>query len=188
MKLIFLDGSGREGSYNRKLLVAYEDLIRSTGLEFDAAYISPGSHPVPNVSTGGQLPANIAALCDEVRDLAITASGFVIASPEYNGGPTGGLKNLIDWMTKPNSQHPKGNPFDMRPAVLLSASPGALGGIKGLQVMRLIMGHLRALLLPEQVALGNCQQAFDDQGKLKPGLAADLTRKSVDQLVQMLEP
>ncbi|MGB0718290.1 MAG: NADPH-dependent FMN reductase [Alphaproteobacteria bacterium] len=186
MKLIFLDGSGRKGSYNRKLLEAYEQLVRATGLDFEAVYISPGTHPVPNVTTGGILPAKIENYCNEVRDLAMQAHGFVIASPEYNGGPTGGLKNLIDWMTQPNGEHPKGNPFDMRPAVLLAASPGALGGIKGLQVMRLIMGHLRSLLMPEQIALGNCKTAFDDEGRLLPGLAEDLAKKSAEQLAQTL--
>ncbi len=187
MKLIFLDGSGRQGSYNRQLLQAYERLLRKTDLTFEALYFSPGTHPLPNVSTQEVLAPLLATLCDAARDAAMGAAAFLIASPEYNGGPTGGLKNLIDWMTRPNDAHPKGNPFEMRPAVLLSASPGALGGIKGLQVMRLILGHLRALVMPEQIALGHCEEAFDQHGDLTPGLAADLAKKSATQLAAFLQ-
>ncbi len=187
MRLIFLDGSGRVGAYNRRLLRVYEQRLRETTLNFDAIYFSPGTHPLPNVSTREALTPPVSTLCDEVRAAAMGAAAFLIASPEYNGGPTGGLKNLIDWMTRPNEAYPMGNPFEMRPVVLLSASPGALGGIKGLQVMRLIMGHLRALVMPEQIALGHCEAAFDQNGNLTPGLAADLTEKSAMQLATFLQ-
>lgn len=187
MTLIFLDGSGRDGSYNRQLLEAFERALRDQGLDFHATYISATSHPVPNLIPDAPQDTPIATVCDEVRAAAMSADGFIIASPEYNGGPTGGLKNLIDWMTRPNAAHPKGNPFVMKPTVLLSASTGALGGIKGLQVLRLIMGHLRALVLPEQVALGACADAFEGDGSLKPGLPADLAASAAEQMAQMLK-
>ena len=186
MNLIFLDGSGRAGSYNRQLLEAFERKLRAKGLDFTATYFSPTSHPVPNLVPGLERSAADAVLCDNVRAVAMAAQGFVIASPEYNGGPTGGLKNLIDWMTSPNEAYPKGNPFIMKPTALLSASSGALGGIKGLQVLRLIMGHLRALILPEQVALGACEKAFGEDGEVLPGLAADLLETAVGQMMELL--
>ncbi len=187
MTLLFLDGSGREGSYNRQLLRAFEGILRDQGLDFKATYISATSHPVPNLIPGTPREDVVAATCDSVRGAAMAADGFIIASPEYNGGPTGGLKNLMDWMTRPNTEHPKGNPFVMKPTVLLSASTGALGGIKGLQVLRLIMGHLRALVLPEQVALGSCKDAFEADGSLKPGLPADLAVSAAEQMAALLK-
>ena len=186
MNLIFLDGSGREGSYNRQLLLAFEAALHAQGLNFGATYISATSHPVPNLIPDTPQDAPVAALCCDVRAAAMIANGFVIASPEYNGGPTGGLKNLLDWMTWPTAVHPEGNPFIMKPTVLLSSSTGALGGIKGLQVLRLIMGHLRALVLPEQVALGKCDEAFEDDGSLKPGLPANLVASAAGQMVKLL--
>ena len=186
MNIIFLDGSGRKGSYNRQLLEAFDRQLAETGMEFGGTYFSAGSHPVPNLVTDAEVSSEAQALIDELRGAALAADAFVIASPEYNGGPTGGLKNLMDWMTRPSEAHPKGNPFAMKPAVLLSASTGGLGGIKGLQVMRLIMGHLRSLVLPEQVALPHCDKAFDTQGKLVPGLAAELTEAAAAQLKEFL--
>ena len=186
MKLIFLDGSGRDGSYNRRLLEVYERRLRATGLNFQATYVSPQSHPVPNLIPNTDPGEASTQITRQVRAAAMAAQGFVIASPEYNGGPTGGLKNLIDWMTRPNADHPKGNPFAMAPTVLLSASPGALGGIKGLQVLRLIMGHLRALVLPEQVALAQCETAFDQAGEVHPGLSSDLLDAAAQQMAHVL--
>ena len=186
MKLIFLDGSGRQGSYNRQLLQAFETQLRALEFVFEAEYISPSSHRVPNLIPNEDCPKSHLETCDFIRHAAMRAEGFVIESPEYNGGPTGGLKNLIDWMTRPNTAYPKGNPFVMKPTVLLSASTGALGGIKGLQVLRLIMGHLRALVLPEQVALPDASQAFNDRGDLQPGLPADLVKSAAQQFAEYL--
>lgn len=185
--LTFVDGSGRKGSYNRQLLEAFEGQLGQTNLKFQATYVSPASHRVPNLIPGEPVDEEARANHDSLRALALSSEAFIIACPEYNGGLPGGLKNLIDWMAQTNTQHPKGNPFEMKPVVLLSASPGGLGGVKGLQVMRLIMGHLRALILPEQVALPKCNEAFEADGSLKPGLAADLLKKSAQQLADMMK-
>ena len=184
--LTFIDGSGRDGSYNRQLLEAFEGALGQTALPFQATYVSASSHRVPNLIPGHDLGADAQATHDTLRAQAMASAGFIIGCPEYNGGLPGGLKNLIDWMAQPNPQHPKGNPFEMKPVVLLSASPGGLGGVKGLQVMRLIMGHLRALILPEQVALPKCHEAFEADGALKAGLAADFLAKSSQQLADFL--
>ena len=186
MTLLFIDGSGRQGSYNRLLLEAFAQELGRQGFSFEAVTVCATSHRVPNLVVDHIRTPDATAACDDLRDKAMAAKAMIIASPEYNGGPTGGLKNLIDWMTRPNEAHPKGNPFDMKPTVLLSASTGSLGGIKGLQVMRLIMGHLRALVLPEQVALPHADKAFESDGRLKPGLAAELTQSAAAQLIGLL--
>lgn len=187
MKILMVDGSGRDGSLNRQFLEAFGQLILAQAPGARLTYVSPVSHPVPNLIPGLEHSGMATAACDEVRRLALLTDAFVIASPEYNGGPTGSLKNLLDWMSSPNAAQPKGNPFVMKPTVLLSASSGSLGGIKGLQVLRLILGHLRALILPEQVALSLAHEAFEATGTLKPGLAADLSLTAAQQLVDYLE-
>lgn len=185
MSILFIDGSGRPGSFNRALLEAFDTELQSIKPS-TAHYVSLTSHPLPIMVLDADSNTAPTVETDAVRDLAMGASAFVLAIPEYNGGPTGGAKNMIDWMTRPNATHPKGNPFAGKPTVLLSASPGALGGIKGLQVMRLIMGHLRALVLPEQVALPHAHDAFEVDGRLKPGLPADLTKAAAAQLAEFV--
>ena len=186
MNILMVDGSGREGSYNRKLLNVFAALVHARLPTAVLTTVSPASHPVPNLIPGTQYPDGTASVCEDLRAKALAADAFVIASPEYNGGPTGGLKNLCDWMSYPSPAAPEGNPFEMKPTVLLSASPGSLGGIKGLQVLRLILGHLRALILPEQVALAQADEAFDESGGLLPSLAMTLAESAAGQLEQAL--
>ena len=185
MNVLLIDGSGRPGSYNRALLEAFARQLQALK-SCELQRLSVSAPALPLLLLDGQAQSVSTAQTDMARKAALGADAFVIASPEYNGGPTGPLKNLIDWMTRPCDAHPKGNPFEGKPLVLLSASPGALGGIKGLQVMRLIMGHLRALVLPEQVALPHAADAFAPDGDLHPGLPADLTKAAAAQLAGFL--
>ena len=180
-----IDGSGRPGSYNRALLKAFEQILQAIAT-FETTTLSTSAPALPLLLLDAESNTASTPATDAVRHAAMGAKAFVIASPEYNGGPTGGLKNMIDWMTRPNAAYPKGNPFAGKPVVLLSASPGVLGGIKGLQVLRLIMGHLRALVLPEQVALPNATEAFDADGRLRPGLPAELIEAAAAQLAEFV--
>ncbi|MEI2579569.1 NADPH-dependent FMN reductase [Scytonema sp. PRP1] len=57
--------------------------------------------------------------------------------------------------------------FKEKVAVLMSASPGTLGGLRGLTHVRSILGNIGVLVLPDQQAIGNAYQAFDENGNLK---------------------
>ena len=77
------------------------------------------------------------------------------------------LKNSIDWASRPD-------PGDAGPltafrgkiVVLMSASPGALGGLRGLVHVRAIFGNLGCVVLPDQVAVPKAREAFDADGRL----------------------
>jgi NAD(P)H-dependent FMN reductase len=57
--------------------------------------------------------------------------------------------------------------FKEKIAVLMSASPGILGGLRGLVHVRSLLGNIGVLVLPDQEAIGNAYQAFDENGNLK---------------------
>jgi len=114
--------------------------------------------------------------------------GLLLACPEYNSSITGVLKNAIDWVSRPREGEPPLAAFAGKVAALMSASPGALGGLRGLVHVRAILGNIGVVVIPNQVAVPKTMDAFDADGRLKDkrlagkiaGLAGELvetTRK-----------
>jgi hypothetical protein len=68
----------------------------------------------------------------KLKRLFIDHDGLLIAAPEYNSSVTAVLKNAIDWVSPPASGEPSLVAFRGKVATLMSASPGALGGLRGL--------------------------------------------------------
>jgi len=94
----------------------------------------------------------------------------LLSCPEYNSSISGVLKNTIDWLSRQDPKNPKEKPlacFSGKIASLLSASPGALGGLRGLVTVRSIFGNIGTIVLPDQLAVPKAHEAFDDQGHLK---------------------
>jgi NAD(P)H-dependent FMN reductase len=101
--------------------------------------------------------------------LVLEHDALLIATPEYNGGPPALLKNTLDWVTRLGRAEgePSGKTvLAMRPTLLVSASPGAVGGLRGSVITRAMLAHLGLWLLPQTVAVGGAQQAFDAEGGL----------------------
>ena len=93
--------------------------------------------------------------------------GFLIASPEYNSSISGTLKNVIDWTSRLEPDEPPLVCFRGKTAAIMSASPGALGGLRGLVHLRAILGNIGVLVLPDQKAIASAAEAFAENGSLK---------------------
>jgi NAD(P)H-dependent FMN reductase len=95
------------------------------------------------------------------------ADGLLFCSPEYNSSITPLLKNLIDWVSRPaGDDEPPLSAYRGKVAGLVSASPGALGGLRGLVHLRSILGNIGVHVIPAQYALGGAYGKFDDGGEL----------------------
>ena len=77
------------------------------------------------------------------------------------------LKNAIDWVSRPEPNEPPLIAFRNKVAVLMSASPGALGGLRGLVHLRAILGNINVLVLPEQRSVSAAHEEFAEDGSLK---------------------
>ena len=98
------------------------------------------------------------------------------------------LKNVIDWCSRPASEdEPPLVSYRGKVAGLLSASPGALGGLRGLRHVREILGNIGVTVVPNQHALGGAFEAFEDSGLLKDARAAQGVQRVVDQVVKMTQ-
>lgn len=117
-----------------------------------------------------------------LQALMVSHQGFLIAAPEYNSSITGVLKNAIDWASRAAPGEAPLAAFREKTAALLSASPGALGGLRGLVHLRAILSSLDVLVIPEQFALGKANEAFDGAGALKDPKHAASVKRVVERL------
>jgi NAD(P)H-dependent FMN reductase len=90
-----------------------------------------------------------------------------MSCPEYNSSITGVWKNTIDWVSRPCPGEAPLGCFDGKVAAIMSASPGALGGLRGLVHVRAILQNIKVLVLPEQVAVPKANEAFTPDGLLR---------------------
>ncbi|MGL5832873.1 MAG: NADPH-dependent FMN reductase [Waterburya sp.] len=165
IKILAFAGSGRKDSLNKKLVKIAAEGARATGAE--VTYLDFRDLPLPiydqDLEQAEGLPNNVRKL----KTLMKTHQGFLIACPEYNSSITPLLKNAIDWASRPEPGEPSLVCFKEKIAVLMSASPGGLGGLRGLVHVRSILGNIGVLVLPDQKAIGNADRMFDEKGNLQ---------------------
>ena len=163
-RILAFAGSLRTGSYNKKILAVAADGARAAGA--DVTGIDLRDFPLPvydaDLETSEGLPANALKL----KALFRAADGLLIASPEYNSSISGTLKNAFDWVSRPAPGERPLECFKGKVAVLCSASTGALGGIRGLAAVRLVLGNIGVVVLPDQVSLPKAADAFDSDGNV----------------------
>jgi NAD(P)H-dependent FMN reductase len=102
-----------------------------------------------------------------LKELFLAHDGLLISAPEYNSSITAVLKNSIDWVSRSAEGEPPLAAFRGKVATLMSASPGGLGGLRGLVHVRAILGNIGVTVLPDQVAVSKAHEAFAEDGSLK---------------------
>jgi NAD(P)H-dependent FMN reductase len=168
VRVLVTAGSARPGSYNTALARAAAEVARVDGAEVTDLDLRALALPLydAEIETAG-IPAG--AL--ELRRLFATHDALLVASPEYNGFPTPLLVNALDWTSRvgPEGDLPSGLvAMGGTVAGMLSASPGALGGLRSLLFLRPFLSNaLGMLVMPETASVGHARDAFDDAGALK---------------------
>ena len=121
----------------------------------------------------------------ELKSLMTSCDTLLIASPEYNGSLSGALKNAIDWASRPREGEEPLACFKGKTAGLLSASPGAIGGLRGLRHVRQILTQLQMYVSPVEFALGSAHTAFDENGNLTDKRAAASAQRVGQDMIQL---
>ncbi len=150
-------GSLRQGSLNRALLRAAAELAPPS-LRITAHDLLPIPLYNGDVESRG-VPEAVATLRDAVR----AADGLLIATPEYNHGVPGVLKNTIDWLSRP----PRASALSGKPAALMGASPGMTGTARAQSQLRqaFVFTNTFAMTQPE-VLVARAHEKFDREGRL----------------------
>lgn len=183
MKLLIFAGSTRLASFNRKLAHAAADLARAAGAEVTHLELADFDIPMYNADLEAQgTPADVMKL----KQLMYEHPAWIICSPEYNGSYTALLKNTIDWVSSPVKADPAWQDgfksFSGKVVGMLSASPGALGGLRSQSHLVPLLLNAHCWVAPQAFALGHAGDAFDANGEL----VNDAHRKNVQAVIDQV--
>ena len=185
MKLLVFAGSTRAASFNRQLARVAASMGEFRGADVTLLELSSLNIPLYNADLEAQgTPPDVIRL----KELMYAHEGWIICSPEYNGGMTALLKNTLDWASSPVKGHPEWGdsgikPFAGKVVGLLSASPGALGGLRSLGQLAPILRNLQCWVAPRQFALSHAGKAFTPFGTLVHEASHDTVQGVVDQVM-----
>jgi len=173
MKLLGIPGSIRRGSINRGLLEAAKELLPE-GVELTLTEVRDVPHYDGDIDNDDDRPAAVEAFKQAIAQ----ADAVLIATPEYNYGIPGVLKNAIDWASRPAY----GSVFAGKPVALLSASPSGVGGVRAQgQLKQVLLGMASEVFPHPEFAVARAYGKFED-GRLTD----EDTRKRLGELLVAL--
>ena len=174
--LLGISGSLRTEATNRKL-------IREAARLYGPADYVEADLNLPlydgDAESADGIPAGVQTLADQIA----AADAVVISTPEYNKGPSGVLKNALDWVSRTDS-----NPWMNKPVAVMSAAAGRAGGERAQMVLRGFMVPFRPRILQgPEVHLAGSSNEFDDNGQLTGELYVKTLQQLMDDLRALVE-
>ncbi len=185
LKILVIPGSLRTGSLNAKLAAAsVDELVRA---DVDVTRISLGDFALP-IYDGDIASHGVPKQAVNLKRMISAHHGVLIVTPEYNASLPPLLKNAIDWVSRVQDDHEtKGQVFRTVPFAIAAASGGKLGGVRGLQALRLVLSACRATVIPNQLALSFANEAYDEMDRLKHASDIEALQAMVRQLVDVAQ-
>jgi NAD(P)H-dependent FMN reductase len=165
MKILAFAGSTRIDSFNKKLIKIAAAGAREAGV--DVTLVDLRDFPMPIYDGDLEQREGLPPNARKLKDLMLTHQGFLISSPENNSSISAVLKNAIDWASRQSEGEANLACFQGKVAGIMSASPGGLGGLKGLVHVRSILENIGVLVIPDQMAIAKAHEAFNTDGTLK---------------------
>lgn len=187
LRVSIIPGSVRSGSLNARLAAVVAQTVRDAGHQPVVLDLRALALPVydGDLEAAQGIPDGAARL----RDALLDSDALLIVTPEYNGFPTPLVINAFDWLSRLTGSDGRGSGVAAttnRPAGLLSASPGALGGLRSMTALRgFLQMNFAMIVVPQQFALSRAHEAFDDAGALKDPKAAQAVRGVVDAVARL---
>ena len=164
-KLLAFAGSLRTSSFNKKLVAIAAQGAREAGAEVTMCDLRDLPMPLydGDIEAEGGLPDHARTF----KQLLLQHHGVLIATAEYNSQFPAVLKNAIDWASRREGDEKHLAAFTGKVAGVMSASPGALAGLRGQALLRSQLAYLGMVVVPAGVGVGRAGDAFDDQEQLK---------------------
>lgn len=177
-RILAFAGSLRADSWNKKLVAQAAQVARDAGAEVTLLDLRDLPMPIydGDIEAKQGLPANARAF----KQLLCDHHGVLVSSPEYNSQMPAVLKNALDWATRQESGDTPLVAFKGKIAGVMSASPGALAGLRGQVLVRALLSYLGMVLVPSQFGLARAHEAFDAGGRLKD----DKQRAALEAIAQ----
>jgi chromate reductase, NAD(P)H dehydrogenase (quinone) len=180
VRVLGISGSLRRGSHNTALLRHAGELVEAEGAEF-AIYDSWREVAIydEDLDVGDPHPA-VARIRVAVR----AADAVFFATPEYNSSVPGGLKNAIDWLSRPSLAE---SALRNKPVAVVGASTGAFGATWAQAELRKVLAAVGARVVDGEVALGHAMDRFDENGHLNDENLEGQVREVVRTLLAEVE-
>jgi len=163
-KILAFSGSARKNSFNQRLVKIAAQGAEQAGAE--VTVINLADFPMPIFNQDDEAEHGIPDAARAFKNLLIEHDGFLIASPEYNSAFSPLLKNAIDWASRREGDEAPLLAYRGKVAAIMAASPGALGGLRGLVFLRLLLSNIGVTVLPEQQAIVQADKALHPDGYL----------------------
>ena len=181
-KLLFMAGSARKDSINKKLAELASIIAKEKGA--DITFVDLKEYEMPiydgDLETQESIPEN----AKKLKKLFVEHDGFFIASPEYNSSFSPLLKNTLDWISRPHKENEESLiAFSGKVGAIGATAPGAIGGLRGLVPLRMMLGNIGVTVIPNQVAVSFGFKAFNENGKLEDERQGQMLENMVDQLI-----
>ena len=183
-KILAFAGSLRKDSFNKKLVKVAAEGARGAGGAVQ--YIDLRDYPMPMFDEDLEAKHGMDPTARKFKELMIGADGILLASPEYNGSVSAVLKNAIDWASRPEMGETPLIAFKDKPIQLMSASPGGLGGIRGLIHLRALLGGIQMMCMPQQHCLARAHEFFDASGEITDHRQRDIVLGLGKKLVEVV--
>jgi chromate reductase, NAD(P)H dehydrogenase (quinone) len=175
MKVLGIAGSLRRASYNRALIEAAHDLMPN-GMTIEPFELADIPLYNADLDVDGVRPYEVTRLKKSIA----SADALLIATPEYNYGVSGVLKNAIDWASRPAMK----SPLAGKPVAIVGASPSVTGTARAQQELKLALMGCLSLVMPHTgVLIGLAHEKFDASGRL----THEATRKYLASFLHDLE-
>lgn len=178
-KILAFAGSTRKDSFNRKLIQTSANYAADNGIAITVVELE--EYPMPLYNQDLEKNEGFPDSVKKLKTLFLQHQGLLLASPEYNSSITPLLKNTIDWVSRKESENEPGlAAYQGKVAGILSASAGALGGMRSLNHLRDILGNIGVVVIPNQLAISKADEAFTTELRLKD-------EKKASSLIKLLQ-
>ena len=178
LKVLAISGSLRSDSYNRKALQIAVRIAIDLGAEVTELDLRELDLPIYDKDIQDQgLPESVQKLKKIVESTDI----LLIASPEYNYSVSGALKNAIDWASRGEK-----NSLGGKMAIILGASTGGFGTLRGQFHLRQILASVNVLILPQpQVLISRAEEAFRPDGSLADAKTMETLKTLIEKTFKL---
>lgn len=184
-KLLAFAGSLRTASLNKKLVAVAAQGAREAGAQVTLLDLRDLQMPMydGDDEAAHGLPDNARAF----KRLLMEHQGVLISTPEYNSQFPAVLKNAIDWASRREGDEKPLVAFGGKVAGVMSASPGAMAGLRGQALLRSQLAYLGMVIVPARIGVGRAADAFDDEGGLKDGKQRQSVRELGAETVRFVQ-
>lgn len=165
--IVTVSGASRPGSYTAMALAVVNDELQKRGIEvsyLDARELKLNFPGQPSTEDGERL-----------REAIASATGVVLATPEYHGSFSALTKLVIENLGFPSVLAGK-------PVALLGVAAGRIGAIKSLEHLRGVCAHTGAVVMPQAVSIAGVRNAFDEGGRSTDSATEEALRSLAAEL------